>query len=156
VELVDNAPQLTEQQAAAVEWLPFGVFAVTPDGANSPDVLVQLAVTKDGVLAGTAFDQHNNTSFPIEGTVDKKTQRAVWSYTNDRKERVLMETSVYNLTQASSTGLVHRGPNDFQTVQLVRLEQPSTEAAKTGELPVPPAAPAAPPVPPQIAPPAKQ
>ena len=120
-----------------------------PRAARIMDMLEE-----EGVVGGTAFDQKNNASYPIEGTVDKKTQRAVWSYTNDRKERVLMETSVYNLTQASSTGLVHRGPNDFQTVQLVRLEQPKEGAAATGELPAPPAGGAAPVPPPQPAAPA--
>jgi hypothetical protein len=63
----------------------------------------------------------------------------------------MMETSVYNLTQAESTGLIHRGPNDIQVVELVRLQQPETgssDAVSSGELPVPSGTPVVP-VPPQ-------
>ncbi len=141
VEIVERAPELTPEDAAQMEWLPLGVFAVTPDGAAQADVLVQLAVTKDGVISGTASDQKSGTAYPIEGMVDKQTQRAVWSYTNDRNKKIVMETSIYNLTQPEATGLVHYGPKDFRVVQLVRLEQPEAGAAPatsaTGELPAP-------------------
>ena len=63
-----------------------------------------------------------------------------------RINRIVMETSVYNLTQSESTGLVHYGPDNLQTVELVRLESPETGAAPatatpskadTEELPLP-------------------
>jgi hypothetical protein len=98
-QLIDQTPPLTADAAAKLDWLPLGVFAVTPDGLNEPEVIVQLAVTKDGLIGGTAFDQKTNVSYNVQGTVDKKTQRAVWAFTNDRNKRVMMETSVYNLTQ---------------------------------------------------------
>jgi hypothetical protein len=142
VEIVERAPDLTPEEAAELEWLPLGVFAVTPDGQAEANVLVQLAVTKDGVIGGTAFDQVSGAASAIQGMVDKETQRAVWSYNNDRNQRIVMETSIYNLTQPEATGLVHNGPNDFQVVQLVRLEQPDASATAastttTGELPSP-------------------
>jgi hypothetical protein len=141
---IDAAPVITEELAPQVEWLPLGVFAVTPDGLNEPNIMAQLAVTKDGVIGGTVFDQKLNKSFPVQGTIDKNTQRAMWSYTNDQNVRVVMETSVNNLTQNESTGLVHYGPNDQRVVEIVRLEDPSSEAKATG---------ATPPVPPQQTPP---
>jgi len=144
VQIVERAPELTPDEAAELDWLPLGVFAVTPDGAAQADVLVQLAVTKDGVIGGTASDERTGTAFPIEGMVDKQTQRAVWSYTNERNQRIIMETSIYNLTQPEATGLVHYGPNDLRVIQLVRLEQPdsgaavgTTAAPAIGELPAP-------------------
>ena len=125
-----------------MEWLPLGVFAVTREGVTEPEVLVQLAVTQDGVIGGTAFVQSTGASYPIEGTVEKETQRAVWEYVNDRKQRVIMETSIFNLTQPEATGLVHYGPDDMRVIQLVRLEQPAADSANTatapeGELPAP-------------------
>jgi hypothetical protein len=140
VEIVERAPELTPDEAAELEWLPLGVFAVTPDGAAQADVLVQLAVTTDGVISGTAFDERTDAASPIEGMVDKETQRAVWSYNDARDQRIVMETSIYNLTQPEATGLVHYGPDDFRVVQLVRLEQPEAGAASTtatGVLPTP-------------------
>jgi hypothetical protein len=139
VRIVESAPELTPDEAAELEWLPLGVFAVAEDRAADAFVMVQLAVTQDGVISGTAYDQRSGAAFPIEGMVEKQTQRAVWSYTDDRNRRVMMETSIFNLTQPEATGLVQFGPNDMRVVELVRLEQPEGSSATTGaaELPAP-------------------
>jgi hypothetical protein len=138
VRIVESAPEFTAEEAAELEWLPLGVFAVARDGSADPFVLVQLAVTKDGVVSGTAYDQRTSAAFPIQGTVEKQTQRAVWSYTDDRNRRIVMETSIFNLTQPEATGMVHLGPNDMQVVTLVRLEQPDASTTpNTAELPAP-------------------
>ncbi|HEX3600933.1 MAG TPA: hypothetical protein VHU84_12365 [Lacipirellulaceae bacterium] len=143
VRLIDQAPVLNVDAAAQAEWLPLGVFSVTPDGLNEPTMLVQLAVTKDGVMGGTVSDQKLGTSYNVQGTVDKNTQRAVWSYMNDKNERIVMETSVNNLTQNESTGLIHYNPNDMRVVELVRLPEPTGAA---GDLPNPAAGAGAPPI----------
>jgi hypothetical protein len=139
VQLVETAPDLTGEEALQLEWMPLGVFAVTPDGAAEANVLVQLAVTQDGVIGGTAFNTQNEQSFPIEGIVEKETQRAVWSYTDGQGRKVIQETSIFNLTQSEATGLVHYGPDDIRVIQLVRLEQPADQpaAAAEGVLPTP-------------------
>jgi hypothetical protein len=139
VELIEEAPVLTEVQAAEAEWLPLGVFAVTRQGQAESDLLVQLAVTQEGIIGGTVSDQASGVTYQLEGTVEKETQRAVWSYTNDRNQRILMETSVFNLTQPEATGLVHYGPEDIQVIEMVRLEAPEgAGVAVEGELPAPP------------------
>jgi hypothetical protein len=143
VRIVESAPELTEEQAAQKEWLPLGVFAVTPEGQAEIEVLCQLAVTNDGIIGGTAYDQQSDAAFAIEGTVDKDTQRAVWSFTDASNRRIVMETSIFNLTQDEATGLVHYSPDNIRVVELVRLEPPE-EAAVTAdasvetELPAPP------------------
>ena len=139
VQLVERAPDLTAEEAAQMEWLPLGVFAVTREGVAEPEVLVQLAVTQDGVIGGTAFVVNSEQSYPIEGIVEKQTQRAVWAYTDDRGRRIIQETSIFNLSQPEATGLVHYGPQDMHVIELVRLEQPEAGAAVTaeGELPTP-------------------
>ena len=137
-QLIDQSAQLTDDAAAKLEWLPLGVFAVTPDGLNEPDVTLQLATTKEGQIGGTAFDSKSGAAYNIQGTVDKKTQRAVWSYTTDKNQRIMMETSVYNLTQPEATGLVHYGPEDMRVVELVRLQQPDAESTNSPSLPAPP------------------
>jgi hypothetical protein len=133
--LAQKAPDWTPEQAQQVEWLPLGVFAVARDGVADKNLLMQLAVTKDGVIGGTATNQLTGASFPIEGSVDKNTQRAVWMYTNDKNARIMMETGVYNLTQPEATGLVHYGPDDIQVVELVRLEQPEGSAGSSTTAP---------------------
>ena len=140
VEIIEEAPTLTEDQAAQAEWLPLGVFAITREGQADADLMVQLAVTQDGIIGGTVHDQARGLTYQVEGTVEKETQRAVWSYTNDRNQRILMETSIFNLTQPEATGLVHYSPDDIQVIEMVRLEPPEgASVAVEGELPAPPA-----------------
>jgi hypothetical protein len=139
VEVIEEAPVLTEEQAAQAEWLPLGVFAVTREGRADADLMVQLAVTQEGIVGGTVHDQTSGLTYQVEGTVEKDTQRAVWSYTNDRNQRIIMETSVFNLTQPAATGLVHYGPEDIQVIEFVRLEAPEgAGVAVETELPAPP------------------
>jgi hypothetical protein len=135
VRLIEQAPDYTAEEAAELEWLPLGVFAVTPEGQFEATYLVQLAVTEDGLLAGNATDQSTGAVYPVEGTVDQQSQRAVWSFTSEGGDRTVMETSIYNLTQPESTGLVHQGPNEMDVIELVRLEAPeSTEVAVEGQV----------------------
>jgi hypothetical protein len=127
--LAQRAPTWTPEEAARVEWLPLGVFAMTRDGVADNNVLVQLAVTQDGVIGGTVLIQATGATYAVEGTVDKDTQRAVWSYADESGARVVMESSIFNLTQPESTGLIHFGADDIQVMQLVRLEEPDVDAA---------------------------
>ncbi len=123
--LVQNVPVMTPVQAAQVEWLPLGVFAVARDGVADNNVLVQLAVTRDGIIGGTIFNRLTGATYDIQGTVDKQTQRAVWTYVDDTGARIIMETSIFNLTQPQATGLIHYGPDNIQVIELVRLESPN-------------------------------
>ena len=41
------------------------------------------------------------------------------------RARIVMESSIYNLTQPEATGLIHFGPDNIQLIELVRLEQPN-------------------------------
>ena len=113
-----------------------------PDGKDS-DLLLQLAVTKDGVIGGTLHNQATGETFPVEGMVDKKTQRAAWHYEDANKADVLIETSIYNLTKPDCTALVHFGPTDMQVWQLVRLEAPAEGDAPAQPTLAAPAGPAA-------------
>ena len=54
--LAQSAPDLTPEQALQAEWLPLGVFAVSRDGVVDNNTLVQLAVTKEGVIGGTVHE----------------------------------------------------------------------------------------------------
>lgn len=138
--IAQRAPDWTPEQAQQVEWLPLGVFAVARDGVADTSLLVQLAVTKEGVIGGTATNQATGATYAVEGSVDKETQRAVWTYVDDKNVRIMMETSVYNLTQPESTGLIHYSPDDIQVIELVRLEQPNADpetTESTGLLPTP-------------------
>jgi hypothetical protein len=131
--IVESVPELTEQQAQQIEWMPLGVFAIAREGSEEFDRMVQLAVSKDGIIGGTVFDEANNQSYPVEGRVEEQTQRAVWSFTDASGRRIMMETGIYNLTKEAATALVHYGPEDIEVRQLVRLEEP--EPASTAVTP---------------------
>jgi hypothetical protein len=135
--LAESAPVLPPEQAVAVEWLPLGVFAVTQEGIFNAEVLVQLAVTPEGVLSGTVSNQATGATYDVKGTVDKNTQRAVWTYTNENGAQIAMETSIFNLTQPEATGLVHYGPNNIKVIQLVRLAEPDAVPTTQDNLPIP-------------------
>ena len=126
--LAESAPAIAPEQVAAIEWLPLGVFVVSRDGVVDNNVLVQLAVTKEGAIGGTVLNQATGVTFDISGTVDKQTQRAAWTYVDEHDKQIAMETSIFNLTQPESTALLHNGPEDMKVVQLVRLEEPNVEA----------------------------
>jgi hypothetical protein len=128
VQLAESIPVIAPEQAAQVEWLPLGVFAVSRDGVVDKNMLVQLAVTKDGVISGTMLNEATGATFDIAGSVDKETQRAAWTYVDETGQKIAMETSVFNLTQPESTALLQNGPNDMKVVELVRLDAPEGEA----------------------------
>jgi hypothetical protein len=66
--------------------------------------------------------------------VDKNSQRAIWSYVDANNQRIVMESSINNLTQNESTGLIYFNANDQKVVVFVRLPDPNGQA---GDLPGP-------------------
>jgi hypothetical protein len=104
------------------EWQSLGVFAmVQGDDKDATDVF-QLAINKDGVLRGNYHNTLTDTTIPIFGQVDKKTQRAAWTVGSNRD--VVYETGVGNLSQPETSMLVHLGKDRTQQRTLVRLEPP--------------------------------
>ncbi len=123
------------QQAAAIadqgqqaqpgekdEWVALGVFGMVRGDETDANQIFQLAINKDGVLRGNYYDALSDSTLPVFGSVDKRTQRAAWTV-GDRKETVY-ETGVGNLTEDETTMLVHFGKDRTQQWTLIRLEQP--------------------------------
>ncbi len=131
--LATSIPEIPEQQAEQVEWLSLGVFAVTQEGVDESDMILQLAVSKEGIIGGTAFNETTGVSRPVEGTVDPKTQRAAWTFADGKNTDVVMETGVYNLTQDETTMLIHFGAEQAQSWVLVRLDEPESEDADAAQ-----------------------
>jgi len=121
-----SAPEVDE----AIEWMSLGVFAITQDGEASgspPTFFLQLAINKQGIIAGTFQDSTTDKSQPIEGMIDQKTQRSAWSI--EGKQWPIMETGISNLTEDTAPVLVHFEDGQTQQWLLVRLEEPEGEAA---------------------------
>jgi hypothetical protein len=105
------------------QWMPLGVFSATKTGNASANMTFQLAVDKQGVIRGNYTNTVTKETQPIQGYVDKTTQRAAWSV-GDNTENVY-ETGIYNLTKDEAPMLVHFGPDKTEQWILVRMKEPS-------------------------------
>ena len=104
------------------EWQSLGVFAIVQGDEKEANNIFQIAIKKDGVIRGNYYNGLTNTTVPISGSVDKKTQRAAWIVGN--KNDTVYETGVGNLSQPETSILVHFGKDRTQQWTLVRLEPP--------------------------------
>ena len=100
---------------------------VQGEGTDSND-LFQLAVNKAGTIRGNYYNALGDTTLPVYGSVDKKTQRAAWTV-GDRKEPIY-EAGFANLTKSETTMLVHFGKDRTQQWTLIRIEQPAEKEKK--------------------------
>jgi hypothetical protein len=103
------------------------VWAVTKEGAADSNMVLQLAVNKDGVIAGTYYNDVTKTTIDVEGSISKETQRAAWHPVDGKNDHIVFETGLFNLTEDSTKALVHFGPDKTQEVVLVRLDQPKDD-----------------------------
>ncbi|WP_145424192.1 hypothetical protein [Symmachiella dynata] len=122
----DQAEQLaqTGTQADAPkdgDWLPLGVFAMCKQGQKTSDLVVQLAVNKQGILRGNYTDSASHSTQTVHGSVDKKTQRV--AFTIGDADTTVFETGLYNLTKDEAPCLVHYGADRTEQWLLVRLKQ---------------------------------
>jgi hypothetical protein len=106
------------------------VFAIAEEGANDTGMMLQLAVSKEGIIAGTFYNDITGKSLPVEGMVDRETQRAAWKLADGTNPDLVMETGIYNLTEDEATALVHFGPDKTQTWLMVRLPEPEGESGE--------------------------
>ena len=118
----DNADDAAEDD----NWMPLGVFAMQKDKSAASNMLLQLSVSRDGTIAGSYANQDTGGHATVQGAVDKETQRAAWSFGDDRSP--VMETGIFNLTKDETAALVHFGDGKTQQWYLVRQEAPSDDS----------------------------
>jgi uncharacterized protein (TIGR03000 family) len=116
---------------ATDKWQPLGVFALVQGDEKTSNTLLQLAVNQEGILRGNYFDALMNSSSPVFGAVDKKTQQAAWTI-GDKKEPVF-EAGLFNLTKDETSVLVHFGPDKTQQWLLVRVQHRDAQQAPETE-----------------------
>ena len=107
--------------------MPLGIFAMVQGEETTSNNLFQLAINKDGVIRGNYYNALTDTSEPVYGSVDKKTQRAAWTV-GDKKTPVY-EAGIINLTKEDATMMVHYGKDKSQQFSLYRIEKPEEGAA---------------------------
>jgi hypothetical protein len=108
---------------ATAQWTSLGVFSLVQGAETSSNTMFELAVDPNGIMRGNYYDGLMDSTTPVYGSVDKKTQRAAW-YIGDKKTTVF-ETGFYNLTQDQTPVMVHFGNNKTQQWLLVRMKQPN-------------------------------
>ena len=109
----------------AGDWLPLGAFALTREGVDDSQGMIELAVNKQGVVAGTYFNEATGVSRPVKGMADAKTQRVALGFADGKNADAILETVVYNLTQAEAPAMMHFGAMQATPVLLVRLDPPA-------------------------------
>jgi hypothetical protein len=112
------------------KWQPLGVFALVQGDDKSSNNLFQLAIDPDGIIRGNYYDALMDSTVPVYGSVDRKTQRAAWTI-GDKKDTVF-ETGLYNLSKEQTPVLVHFGKDRTQQWLLVRMEQPKEQQGGAG------------------------
>jgi hypothetical protein len=104
------------------EWQPLGVFGMIQPDEKVAQRIFQLAINKDGVVRGSYYDAVADSSTPVYGQLDKKSQRVAWSI--GEKKDIVFEAGLQNLTQQESPVLIHYGTDRTEQQMLVRLEEP--------------------------------
>ncbi|MBI2826417.1 MAG: hypothetical protein HYX69_17205 [Planctomycetia bacterium] len=127
----DLAETGTEADTSATEqWLPVGVFAMVRNEQQHPQLIVQLAINKEGILRGNYTDEVTDNTLPIHGAVDKATQRAAWTVGGNKQ--TVMEAGLSDLAGNEAPALIHKnGKTDHWL--LVRLEQPKPGGDDAGK-----------------------
>jgi hypothetical protein len=121
-QIATSAPEV--ENTDEMEWLPLGVFALAQeDSKSAPNMFLQLAVSKEGIIAGTYQNKTTNQTESVEGMVDQKSQRAAWTISG--KNTPIMETGIANLTENETRALVHFADGSTQTWVLLHVENPT-------------------------------
>jgi hypothetical protein len=115
------ATSVTDYNGDKAEWLPLGVFALVRGNEEHSSNVLQIAISKEGVVSGTYVDllAHNGT--PILGVLDSHTQHIAWHVGDN--EKVVFETALANLTTDTAPLTVRFGDVSVQQWQLVRVKQ---------------------------------
>jgi hypothetical protein len=128
-EYYDQASSLAGTGASTqddqAQWMPLGVFGFVQGDQTNPTMVFQLAVNKQGIIRGNCYNTLTDTTLPVQGAVDKKTQRVAWTVGDNKK--TVFDTGLYNLTKDEAPALVHFGKDSTQEWLMVRLQN-KTEA----------------------------
>ncbi|MBY0545888.1 MAG: hypothetical protein K2W95_01220 [Candidatus Obscuribacterales bacterium] len=105
------------------DWKPLGVFSLVQGSQTNSTALFQLAVNKDGAIAGNYYNMLTNDVKPVHGAIDRKSMRVAW--TVQGAPGVVYDSGFANLMQPQSPILVHFSKAKTQQFSLVRMQQPT-------------------------------
>lgn len=113
-----------DTQPVQGDWLPLGVFAVGKDenALTNASMFLQLALNKNGDIAGTYYNALTDKTYQVDGLVDNQTQVTAIKM-SDNPSSPILKTGIYNLTQDQTPVTVFFPNGSQQTWQMVRLQQ---------------------------------
>ncbi len=124
-QIVESAPEV--EKPDEMEWLPLGVFALAQENNTdaAPNMFLQLAISKEGIIAGTYNNKTTDETKSVEGMVDPKSGRAAWTIAG--KNTPIMETKLDSLTENETNALLHFADGTTQQWLMLHLEKPADE-----------------------------
>lgn len=116
---IDNAAG----QQVSDEWMPLGVFALSSQSTSlaTPNIYLQLALNKSGYISGTFYNSTTGQGYELEGFVDQQNQIASIKVSGIPNAPIL-ETGIYNLTQAETPVRIHFGDGRLEDMLLTRID----------------------------------
>lgn len=115
--IADTAAESTDE-----DWMPLGVFSIVSDGQTNSEKVVQLALNREGAIRGNYQDLMSDKVTPVEGAVDKETQRVAIRL--EGNPDLVVETGLYNLTNDEVPILIHFDATRQENRKLIRLDRP--------------------------------
>lgn len=121
-EIANNVPEV---DPSTIEMTSLGVWALSQstDTEDTPTMYVQLAISKEGIIAGMYQNSVLKSVESLEGTVDPLTQRIAWHFVE--KEIPVMETTLGDLTSEEGMAkvLVYFAGGQIQEWVMIRLDK---------------------------------
>jgi hypothetical protein len=113
--------KIEAQEADKLEWLPLGVFALCDSKDGDPTIFVQLAISREGIIAGSYANTQTNENLSVQGGADRESTRL--ASTVGPHDDVVVETGLYNVTEEQSSAMIHYA-GTRQNWLLVRMPPP--------------------------------
>lgn len=113
----------TQNIASDGNWMTLGVYAITKSAESvaAPNIFIQLALAKNGDIAGTYYNATTNKVHELVGGVEEQSQRAFWKIA-DNPDSPFVETGIYNLTQNVTPIRVYYQNGEVKNLLLIRVE----------------------------------
>ena len=113
----------TGEVAGDTHWMPIGVFALRPVGQAEATRVIQLAVSREGVVRGSHYDLVSDHVQDVRGAVDKQDLRVTW--TIGETGSVVFEAPLDELSRPDGRITVHFPGGKTAAWQTVQVSPPA-------------------------------
>lgn len=121
-----TAEQDPNATVSADQWQALGVFSLVQQGQTESNMLLQLAINKQGIIRGNYFNQLTQESSQVYGSLNKETRRI--SFTIGQNNNTVFDTSLADVSKDDAPVLVHYSATNTQPMMLVRVQQPKSRS----------------------------